>query len=101
MAEVFLARQVNLGRLVVIKQVRSDAVSERGMRAVLDEARVAALLHHPNIVTVLDVGDDAGSPFVALEWVAGKSLREVLESTGGGLPEELALVIALDLLRGL
>ena len=97
MGEVVIARQLNLDRLVVVKRPLGSA---RATRAVLEEARVAARLHHPNIITVLDVS--AEPPFVAMEYVAGVSLREVLERAGpDGLPLDVALVIALDLLRGL
>ncbi len=100
MGEVVLARQLNLNRLVVIKRVPPDQ-SARHVEALLDEAQVAARLHHPNIVNVLDVSGDDERPFVAMEYVAGVTLREMLERAPGGLPPDIALVITLDVLRGL
>jgi predicted ATPase len=100
MGEVFLAQQINLNRLVVIKQVPPGRASEQHVRALLEEARVAARLHHPNIVSILDVSRDGEVPFVAMEYLAGVSLREMIERSLA-LPLSVALPIALDLLRGL
>src|SRR5689334_12207193 len=99
MGEVLLARQRNLGRLVVLKQVLAEQPRDR-VEALLEEARLAAQLHHPNIVSVLDVGDDERA-FVAMEYVAGVTLRELLRRAPAGLPAEVAIAIALDVLRGL
>ncbi len=100
MGEVLLARQVNLGRLVVIKRVIPEQ-SMRLVRALLDEARLAARLHHPCIVSVLDVSADDVEAFVAMEYVAGVTLRDMLHRAPEGLPLEVALEIGLDVLRGL
>ena len=78
MGEVLLARQVNLDRLVVIKRAVNEH-SARELRALVDEAHVAARLHHPNIVSVLDVIDVAANPMVVLELVVGVSLRDLIE----------------------
>jgi tetratricopeptide (TPR) repeat protein len=99
MGEVVLARQLNLDRLVVVKRV-TDTSSQRNVRALVEEARIAARLHHPNIVSVLDVIDD-GQPLVVMEFVAGVSLRDLIEDAPDGLALEVALPIAVDLLRGL
>ena len=100
MGEVLLARQVNLDRLVVIKRAVNQH-SGRELRALADEARVAARLHHPNIVSVLDVIDAESTPMVVLELVVGVPLRDVIDRAPGGLPPGVALAIAIDILRGL
>ena len=100
MGEVLLARQTNLGRLVVIKRVPSDHPAKH-VRALLAEARLAARLHHPCIVSVLDVSADDEEPFVAMEYVPGVTLREMLEKAPDGLPVAIALFVAIDVLRGL
>lgn len=102
MGEVLLAKQVNLGRLVVIKRVLPEHASKH-VRALLDEARLAARLHHPCIVSVLDVHPEQGvePAFITMEYVAGVTLREVLHRAPDGLRIEVALQIALDVLRGL
>ena len=100
MGEVLLARQLNLGRLVVLKRVLPEH-PQRFVTMLLEEARVAARLHHPSIISVLDVSADGEPAFVAMEYVAGATLRELIQRSPGGLPLEVSLVIALDVLRGL
>ncbi|MBP6631699.1 MAG: protein kinase [Kofleriaceae bacterium] len=102
MGEVHLAHQLNLGRLVVIKLVGPAQAALTNVRALLDEARVAARLHHPNVVSVLDVSGDGEPPFVVLEYLAGVSLREVIDRLAPEVvPTSIALTVAVDLLRGL
>ncbi|MCX5743320.1 MAG: serine/threonine-protein kinase [Proteobacteria bacterium] len=100
MGEVFLARQVNLGRLVVIKRVLPEHAG-RYVEALVAEAHVAARLHHPNIVSVLDVHEGDEPTLVVMEFVAGVTLREMIEHAPTGLPTQVALAIAIDVLRGL
>jgi predicted ATPase len=102
MGQVYLGQQLNLNRLVVIKKLVAERTNEQGIRALIDEARVAARLHHPNIVSVLDVNADSGMPFIAMEYLSGVTLRDMVErATPEALPLGVAIVIALDLLRGL
>jgi predicted ATPase len=102
MGQVYLAQQLNLNRLVVIKRVIAEKANDHGIRALLEEARVAARLHHPNVVSVLDVSNDGGAPFIAMEYLSGVTLRDMIERAApDALPLEVALVITLDLLRGL
>jgi serine/threonine protein kinase len=102
MGQVYLAQQLNLNRLVVIKRVVAERTGAHAIRALLEEARVAARLHHPNVVSVLDVSHDGESPFIAMEYLSGVTLRDMIErSSPGAVPLEVALVVTLDLLRGL
>jgi serine/threonine protein kinase/tetratricopeptide (TPR) repeat protein len=100
MGEVLLARQVNLDRLVVVKRA-VNGHSGRELRALIDEAHVAARLHHPNIISVLDVIGDPANPMVVLELVVGVSLRDLIDRAPDGLPIAVALAIITDVLRGL
>ncbi len=82
MAEVFLAMQLGIEgfeKLVVLKQIlphlRQD---EEFVQMFLEEARLAATLHHPNIVATLDVHRDEKSFFIALEYISGEDLRYIL-----------------------
>ncbi len=75
---VYLAHDPKLERDVAVKTLRSR-VSLRGKgESLLEEARTAARLNHPNIVRVFDVGSVDAAPFVVYEFVPGVSLREVL-----------------------
>ncbi len=82
MAEVILARVQGIEgfeRHVVIKKIRDDrAGEERFVQMFLDEARLAASLHHNNIVHVHDIGHDDGEYFFTMEYVHGEDLRRLL-----------------------
>ena len=78
MGTAYLARDEELDRLVVIKALR-DATDDEDLRQrFFREARTAARLRHPNIVTVFDVGVQDGQPFIAMEYVEGSSLSEII-----------------------
>jgi hypothetical protein len=76
MASVYLARQRDLGRLVALKElgVLRAADSTLALRF-LREARLAGALSHPNVVTVHDYFEYDSTPFIAMEYVRGGSLR--------------------------
>ncbi|RMD79774.1 MAG: serine/threonine protein kinase, partial [Lentisphaerae bacterium] len=80
MGEVFLAVQLAMEREVALKVLPSkmtrhhDSI-ERFMR----EARMAARLTHPNIVTVLEAGEDSGYYFIAMNFIHGETLEQILE----------------------
>ena len=76
MGALFLALDPAIDRLVAIKVLRVDNpdIRERFQR----EARLAARLQHPNIVTVYDVGEHDGQPFIAMEYIPGETLAELI-----------------------
>ncbi|MGH9189683.1 MAG: Stk1 family PASTA domain-containing Ser/Thr kinase [Acidimicrobiales bacterium] len=83
MAEVYLARDLLLDRPVALKvlfpQFSADmSFVERFRR----EARAAANLNHPNIVSIFDWGEDDGTYFIVMEYVDGRTLREILHADG-------------------
>ncbi len=97
MGNVFLGRDPDLERAVAVKTVRTHDLPPEAKQVYLDrfknEARASARLHHPSIVAVYDVGDDADAgPFLVLEYVAGSSLKQILQGRG---PLEAAAVVAL------
>lgn len=75
MGEVFTATDARLDRVVAIKLVRSDRISERTRTLLLREAEALARLSHPNVVQVFDVGLEGGDVFIAMEFVDGQTLR--------------------------
>lgn len=108
MGEVFLARQkgvAGMDRLVVVKTVLPHLAREPGfIERFLDEMRVSMLLSHGNIVQVYEVGEADGRYYMAMEWVDGLDLREVLrslEKAGRQFPEELAVHVAMEVGKGL
>ncbi|MDI1482794.1 protein kinase [Polyangium sp. y55x31] len=83
MGEVYRAHDTRLDRAVALKVLRRDAqgASEtwgRQVRRMLREARIAAALSDPGIVAVYDVGEHEGTPFIAMELVQGKLLRDLI-----------------------
>ena len=75
MGRVLLARDTRLGRLVALKLIREDRLDDERATALMAEARVTARLSHPNIVTIHHVGRWGHSPYLALEYVEGTTLR--------------------------
>jgi serine/threonine-protein kinase len=101
MAVVDLARDVELGRSVALKRLAENLARDDELRArFLREARLAARLAHPNIVHVYDVGEDDGRPFMAMEYVDGETLTELV-ARRGPLPAEEAAELGIQACRGL
>src|SRR6202158_2813965 len=91
--EVWRARDERLGRDVAVKILGKDA-DEAFRRRFADEARRAASVQQPNVVTVFDEGRDEGESFMVMEYVRGKTLRDVIAERGP-LPEhEAARIVA-------
>lgn len=79
MGEVWLARDSRLTRDVALKfPSRKAFAGTDAYNHMLSEARSVAALNHPNIVTVHEVGDYRGQPFIAMAFVEGRSLQELL-----------------------
>lgn len=99
MSEVRLGYDVRLGRQVAVKILRADLADDPNFRERFRrEAHNAASLNHPAIVAVYDVGetdtDTGGLPYIVMEHVDGRTLREVIKSTGPMDPRRAMEVIA-------
>jgi eukaryotic-like serine/threonine-protein kinase len=100
MGEVFAARDLRLDREVALKLLRADLAEQDGMRErVVAEARLAARLSHPHVVGVLDTGEQDGRPFVVMERLSGRTLRD--ELSAGPMPAERVRDVGLQVLRAL
>jgi serine/threonine-protein kinase len=83
MATVDLAHDVELERPVALKRLAENLARDEDVRRrFLREARLAARLAHPNVVRVFDVGEDDGRPFIAMEYVEGETLAELVARRG-------------------
>jgi serine/threonine protein kinase len=102
MAEIYLARQdamAGFEKEVVIKRLRPELAGDpRIVEMFLDEARIGALLNHPNIVHVYDVDEDDGIPYIAMEYIVGEELNELCRR-GIALGRFLPLEHAVELMR--
>lgn len=108
MARIYLARAVSeLGgeQLVVVKQILpAFAESAEFSRSLIEEAKLAAELSHGNVVRVTDLGREGGTLYIAMEYVEGYDLAELLKRATRarvGLPVEFALFIVIETLRAL
>jgi eukaryotic-like serine/threonine-protein kinase len=105
MAEVYRARDLRLDRVVAVKTLREDLARDQTFQARFRrEAQSAASLNHPSIVAVYDTGEDnSGSshvPFIVMEYVDGRTIRDLLRDDRRLLPER-ALEITDGVLRAL
>src|SRR5215471_15684798 len=97
MGEVYRAHDPAIDRLVAIKVVRPELVAGSGGEQLLErfrrEARAAGRRFHPNIVAIWDFGDDDGMPFLVMELVEGRSLDQVIKSSGSIQPARSVAII--------
>ena len=83
MANVYLAHDIILDRNVAVKVLRGDlANDEKFVRRFQREALSASSLSHPNIVEMYDVGEDDGQYYIVMEYVDGKTLKQILKQRG-------------------
>jgi eukaryotic-like serine/threonine-protein kinase len=108
MATVYLARLTGMGgfqRFVAMKRLHPHLATEKEfVEMFLDEARIAARIHHPNVVPILEVGASTVGYYLVMEYIEGDTLARLLAraaSTGKRLPVSIALRIAIDMLSGL
>jgi serine/threonine-protein kinase len=80
MGEVYLAQDLRLGRRVALKLLqRSNSTDSDRIRRFKQEARTASLINHPNVAQVFEIGEVEDKHFIALEFVDGKTIRELLK----------------------
>jgi beta-lactam-binding protein with PASTA domain/predicted Ser/Thr protein kinase len=95
MAEVFIARDRLLGRPVALKILHPEFARDRAfIERFRREAQSAASLNDPRIVSIYDWGSDGGTYFLVMEFVEGKSLKEVIQSEGPLTPERAEEIAA-------
>jgi serine/threonine protein kinase len=105
MAEVLLAHREGLKKRVVLKHVLEMHADDPGFVGMLRrEASVAATLDHPNVVQVHDFLEEEGKPYLVMEFLDGRNLREMLKrcaDTGRRLPTPVGCRVIADVLAGL
>jgi serine/threonine-protein kinase len=108
MATVFLGRILGVGgfqRFVAIKRLHPHLASEQEfVEMFLDEARLAASIHHPNVVPILEVGTSDRGYYLVMEYIEGDTLARLLARAATShqrIPIPIAVRIMLDTLAGL
>ena len=100
MGQVYRARDDRLGREVALKLLPAELADQPGRaRRLLEEARAAGRLDHPNILAVHDVGSHEGHPYMVTELLEGRPLRDQMK--GEPLALRRALSLAIQLAHGL
>lgn len=97
MANVYLAKDTILDRKVAVKVLRGDlAGDEKFVRRFQREALSASSLSHPNIVEIYDVGEDEGNFYIVMEYIEGKTLKQLIKKRGVlSLPETMDIMLQL------
>jgi serine/threonine-protein kinase len=108
MATVHVGRLVGaagFGRTVAIKRMHADLAKDPAFISMfVDEARLAASIHHPNVASTLDVVATSSELFVVMEYIHGESLAALMAGmtlAGARMPPRIALCIGCDVLAGL
>src|ERR1041385_8682349 len=96
MGTVYRAFDTHLDRAVAIKVLRPDAItSPERRRRFLQEAKAASALNHPNIIHIYDISSSDGTDFIAMEFVPGKTLDQLIGSNGLALRDTLKYAIQI------
>lgn len=99
MAEVYLAEETETGSVVALKVLPREGSDDDRLRRFEREAEAVSSLRHPNIVTIHEIGRHEDIPFIAMEYIDGWTLRELLGR--GPLDLESSIEIALEIARAL
>jgi eukaryotic-like serine/threonine-protein kinase len=96
MGVVYKAQDLHLDRLVALKVLPPDKLTDPERRQrFTQEAKAASALNHPHIITIYDISSDAGVDFIAMEYVAGKTLDQVIPRHGMRLNEALKIAVQM------
>src|SRR5437879_3629475 len=100
MGVVYKAEDTRLGRFVALKFLSDDiALSSEAIERFKREARAASALNHPNICTIYDVGEHEKSPFIAMEFLEGRTFKAHID--GRPVNIDLAIHLTLEVLDAL
>ncbi|HMO79979.1 MAG TPA: protein kinase [Pyrinomonadaceae bacterium] len=94
MGEVFLARDNRLGRNVALKFLAEEFCSQKDhVTRFVREARAASSLNHPNVCTIHEISDSGPRPFIAMEYVEGETLAQMIVRNRRGANQAIAIAL--------
>src|SRR5262245_41890832 len=97
MGEVYLAEDSRLRRKVALKLLPAELTRDPERRSrFIHEARAAAGVEHPHIAAIYDIGEAGSRTFIAMEYVRGQSLREVIHLRSLNLAQALELAVQVS-----
>src|SRR5438132_1402023 len=80
MGHVYQAEDAKLGRMVALKFLPPDTIKDdKAKRRLMQEARAASALNHPNIVTIHSIDEQDGLDFIVMEYVQGETLKQIIQ----------------------
>jgi len=96
MGVVYKAEDTKLGRTVALKVLPPERVADPNRkRRFVQEARAASALNHPNIITIYDIDEAEGVHYIAMEYVAGKTLDRLIARHGLRVNEALKCAVQM------
>jgi serine/threonine protein kinase/tetratricopeptide (TPR) repeat protein len=92
---VYRAQDTRLKRVVAVKVLKRETVADRSRQRLMREARIASAFTHPNIVAIYNVGSSDGIDYIAMELVAGRTLRDLIQEGARDIDATLAIAVQI------
>jgi tRNA A-37 threonylcarbamoyl transferase component Bud32 len=93
-AVVYKAKDTQLERVVALKVIRPQLLWEQeAVERFMREAKAAAQLEHPNIVTIYEIGEEQGTYFIAMQYISGRTVKEIIAQKGPFAPEHALTIL--------
>src|SRR6201989_2830466 len=97
MSVVYQAENLRLSSVIALKVLAPELASDDVFRTrFLEESRIAASLNHPNVIPIYDMGSQDDLLYIAMRYVSGTDLRQMIKKRGRILPATALFLIALD-----
>ncbi|MGH3149220.1 MAG: serine/threonine-protein kinase, partial [Streptosporangiaceae bacterium] len=94
MSVVYQAENPRLGSLIALKVLVPELATDDAFRArFLEESRIAASLNHPNVIPIYDTGSNGGLLYIAMRYVSGTDLRQVMKKRGRVIPSTAVFLL--------